>query len=123
VIAWDKVGVHHVQDANAGAPMGLGEMVENWKNGKRQLASEAYRISSFSNITVMTETMVKRIIIEEQNGKKVATGVELGDDRSFKATKEVSDEPDFGKMPKKAALTPRLCRLSFRLGRIALLKC
>lgn len=70
--------------------MGLGELVENWRDGKRQLASEAYSISSFSNITVMTDTMVKRIIIEEKDGKKVATGVELGNAQSLKATKEVS---------------------------------
>lgn len=87
--AWDKVGVRHIADGNSGSPIGASEMVENWREGKRQLASEAYSISSLPGISVMTNTMVKRVVIEERDGKKSATGVELVDGRRLSASNEV----------------------------------
>lgn len=50
------------------------ELVENWHNGQRQLATQIYPLSG---IEVMTGTMVKRVIVQKQAEKKVATGVEL----------------------------------------------
>ncbi|PIG79285.1 hypothetical protein AARAC_004265 [Aspergillus arachidicola] len=89
--AWARVGVEYVQDANAGSPLGLGELVENWRAGQRQISSEAYGIFNCPGITVMTETMVKRIILEERDGKKekVATGVEVVGGEKYFASREV----------------------------------
>ncbi|KAF4635110.1 hypothetical protein G7Y89_g2998 [Cudoniella acicularis] len=88
--AWEKVGVHQIDDVNKGSPLGFGELVENWREGKRQLPSEAYGIAKHTGITVLTEAMVRRVIIEEQDsGKKVAVGAELADGKVFKAGKEV----------------------------------
>ncbi|KAE8339533.1 hypothetical protein BDV24DRAFT_176032 [Aspergillus arachidicola] len=89
--AWARVGVEYVQDANAGSPLGLGELVENWRAGQRQISSEAYVIFNCPGITVMTETMVKRIILEERDGKKekVATGVEVVGGEKYFASREV----------------------------------
>ncbi|KAL4892737.1 hypothetical protein BDV59DRAFT_179657 [Aspergillus ambiguus] len=87
--AWERLGVNFVQDANAGAPLGLAELVENWRGGQRQLSSEAYGVTRAAGISVLTETMVKRILVEQHNGKVVATGVEVVGDQKFLATKEV----------------------------------
>ncbi|KAJ5155152.1 hypothetical protein N7492_007955 [Penicillium capsulatum] len=87
--AWERLGVKYNPDANAGSPMGLGELTENWREGKRQIASEVYGLSSRSNVDILTDTMVKRIVLEEREGKMVATGVETVDGRRFPATREV----------------------------------
>ncbi|KAF5861703.1 hypothetical protein ETB97_012654 [Aspergillus alliaceus] len=87
--AWARLGVEYVQDANAGSPKGLGELVENWRGGQRQISSEAYGISHCHGITVMTETMVKRILLEERDGKKVAAGVEVVGGEKYFASREV----------------------------------
>ncbi|KAI9933160.1 hypothetical protein MW887_007631 [Aspergillus wentii] len=87
--AWARLGVNHIEDGNAGSPMGLTELVENWRGGQRQLSSEAYGISSKPGISVLTETMVGRVLVEERDGKIVATGVEVADGQKFFASKEV----------------------------------
>ena len=84
--AWASIGVQAIEDGNAGAPLGLSELVENWHNGQRRPASQVYPLTG---IEVMTETMVKRVVIEEREGKKIATGVELQDGTSISATREV----------------------------------
>ena len=84
--AWDKVGVKYISDANSGSPVGLAELVENWRDGKRQLASQAYDLSE---VQVKTGTVVRRVLIEDRSGKKVATGVELTDGQRILASKEV----------------------------------
>ncbi|KAF2259764.1 alcohol oxidase [Lojkania enalia] len=72
--AWAKIGVRQVQDMNSGNPIGLGELVENWREGKRQLASEAYNLDG---VEIMTEALVKRVVVENENGTKRAAGIEL----------------------------------------------
>jgi len=84
--AWDKVGVKYISDANSGSPIGLAELVENWRDGKRQLASQAYDLSA---VQVMTGTMVRRVLVEDRSDNKVATGVELADGQRILASKEV----------------------------------
>ncbi|KAI9760263.1 MAG: hypothetical protein M4579_001777 [Chaenotheca gracillima] len=84
--AWERLGVHHNPDANAGSPKGLAELIENRRNGLRQLSSSAY---SLEGVKVMTETIVKRVTIEEQHGKNVATGVELANGEIIRAKREV----------------------------------
>lgn len=84
--AWSRVGVDSNSDGNDGAPLGCAALVENWKNGKRQLASQAYDLSG---VQVMTETMVDHVLIEDRAGKKVATGVQLANGSRILASKEV----------------------------------
>jgi len=84
--AWERLGVKAIEDGNSGAPLGLSELVENWRDGKRQLASEAYGLEGME---ILTETMVQRVIVEERDGKKVATGVELVGGQIIAATDEV----------------------------------
>ena len=84
--AWEKVGVKHIPDGNNGSALGMAELVENWRDGKRQLASHAYQLLG---VQVRTQTMVHRVIIEEFGGKKVATGVQLADGQKIQASKEV----------------------------------
>jgi choline dehydrogenase-like flavoprotein len=68
---WSHLGLQHVPDANNGHPQGITDLVENWKDGKRQIASDAYPLDG---VKVLTDSLVRRIII---NDDKVAVGVEL----------------------------------------------
>jgi choline dehydrogenase-like flavoprotein len=63
-------------------------MIENWREGKRQMARNAYDLSG---VQILTETLLQRIVIEEKDGKQVATGVQLADDIGtiISANKEV----------------------------------
>ena len=73
--AWKHIGLKEIADANNGAPQGVAELVENRRDGLRQLTSVAYVLNGAQ---VMTDTMVRRIILKDS---KVATGVELADGR------------------------------------------
>ena len=86
--AWEKVGVPRIQDGNSGSQLGVAQMVENWRDGKRQMARDAYDLSG---VQILTETLVQRIVLEEKDSKKVATGVQLADGggRVISAKKEV----------------------------------
>ena len=84
--AWKAAGVAQIADANSGFPQGLGELVENRRDGKRQLASTVY---SLAGVHVMTETLVKRILVETRGSDKVATGVQLADSKIYLVNKEV----------------------------------
>lgn len=74
--AWAAVGVCYNADVNSGDPIGLAQVVENRINGQRQLSCSVYPLDG---VQVMTETLVNRVIIEEQSGQKAATAVELAD--------------------------------------------
>jgi choline dehydrogenase-like flavoprotein len=84
--AWEKVGVKTIADGNAGDPIGCAEIVENWREGKRQISSDAYGLE---DVQVITDTLVKRVVVEEKGGVKTATGVELADGQVILAAKEV----------------------------------
>ncbi|CAG8220187.1 unnamed protein product [Penicillium salamii] len=87
--AWEGIGVKSIPDMNAGSPLGLGELVENWRGGKRQIASEVFGIMDRSNVTILTERMVHKVLVEEEEGKKVAKGVQLVGGEIFRAENEV----------------------------------
>ncbi|KAL2782834.1 hypothetical protein BJX66DRAFT_345483 [Aspergillus keveii] len=87
--AWERVGVKSIADMNSGSPVGLGELVENWREGKRQIASEVFEIWNRANVTILTETMVQKVLVEEEGGKKVARGVQLVGGDIFHVEKEV----------------------------------
>lgn len=87
--AWEELGDTRIADANSGYPLGIAEMVENWKDGKRQIASQAFDLSG---VTVLTDTMVQKILLEEragETGHPTAIGVELVDGRRLLAAHEV----------------------------------
>ncbi|KAL4742962.1 hypothetical protein BDV11DRAFT_140937 [Aspergillus similis] len=88
--AWERLGVKEISDANAGSPLGLGELVENWREGRRQITAEVFNISERPGIKTLTETMVQKVLVEEdQQGKKVAKGVQVVGGSVFVAAKEV----------------------------------
>jgi choline dehydrogenase-like flavoprotein len=61
---------------NDGNPVGLGQLTENRVDGVRQISSSAYNLK---NIKILTNTLVKRVIVSDENGRKIATGVELAE--------------------------------------------
>ncbi|KAK1722048.1 uncharacterized protein CLUP02_03074 [Colletotrichum lupini] len=78
--SYESVGVKALLglDANAGQNLGFGEIAENRRNGVRQIASEYYPLDG---VTVMTDTLVEKILLRNDNssstGTLVATGVRL----------------------------------------------
>lgn len=56
-----KVGVPRNEDANSGNPVGSSELAKNWRDGKRQMASVAYRLRNHDRITPVTKQLVKRV--------------------------------------------------------------
>ncbi|KIW31180.1 uncharacterized protein PV07_02848 [Cladophialophora immunda] len=84
--AWLDLGLDKIENANSGNPLGVGELIENWKDGKRQLTSSAFDLR---DTKVMTETAAQRVLLEERQGMLTATGVQLHDGRHFLASKEV----------------------------------
>jgi choline dehydrogenase-like flavoprotein len=84
--AWASVGVQEVVDANSGSPQGLGQSVEAWKDGKRQLANVTYPLDG---VKVLTETLVDKVLLEKRGDSEVAVGVQLADGMQLRARTEV----------------------------------
>ncbi len=84
--AWEAVGLEQIPDANSGSPQGFAEVTENRKDGTRQIASDVYPLSG---VKVMTETLVKRVVVEQIDGRKIATGVELASGAVITANEEI----------------------------------
>ena len=87
--AWERLGVEAIADMNNGSPRGLADSIENWREGKRQIASNAYGLLGKSNLHVMTETLVHRVLIETREHNSVAVGVELVGGKQIRANREV----------------------------------
>ncbi|KAH7116181.1 putative glucose dehydrogenase [Dendryphion nanum] len=68
---WSHLGLEHNPDANNGHPQGIGELIESWRDGKRQITSSVYPLHG---VTVLTNTFVRKVLLSED---KVAVGVEL----------------------------------------------
>jgi choline dehydrogenase-like flavoprotein len=100
--AWAEVGLPFVADANDGTNIGLGELNENRKEGLRQLASSAY---SLTGVTVLTNTLVSKIVISKVSGKLTATGILLANGTELSAKKQVV-------LTAGAYRTPQLLKLS-----------
>jgi choline dehydrogenase-like flavoprotein len=84
--SWEAIGLEHIPDANSGSPQGFADLTENRRNGKRQLAAAAYPLTG---VKVMTDTLVKRVIVEQVSGRKIATGVELASGEVSTAREEI----------------------------------
>ena len=77
-------GIKYNHDSNGGNPLGFGQFTENWRDAKRQPAAKMYDLS---NVTVLTSTVVSRIIIGEDG--VTARGIELLDKGAIFAKREV----------------------------------
>ena len=84
--AWQSAGIEKIADANSGSPLGIGDAIECRANRERIIATEVYPIKG---VHVLTETLVSRVIVEELDGKNVATGVDLVDGRTMNAQRQV----------------------------------
>ena len=78
--AWTHLGLDYLPDANNGSPLGVAELVENRRDGLRQLTSTVYPLKG---VQVLTNTLVSRILIDYGQQNKAATGIELADQRQF----------------------------------------
>ena len=81
-----QAGYNYNPDFHNGDNIGLGGWTENWHHGARQPAGAAYDLS---NVSIVTDAQVHRIIISDDGLEKTATGVQLVDGRQYSATKEV----------------------------------
>ncbi|KAI1140061.1 putative GMC oxidoreductase [Hypoxylon sp. FL0543] len=72
--AWAELGIEALpdMDANAGNPLGVGELQENRINGKRQIAAAAYPLDG---VTVMTDTLVEKVLIENAASDEDGVGL------------------------------------------------
>lgn len=84
--ALESIGVAQIEDKNTGYPLGFTDYTENFRAGKRQLASEAYGLTG---VDVVTDALVQRVIFNNKEGNNTAVGVELVDGKIFSAAKEV----------------------------------
>ncbi|KAF8512206.1 hypothetical protein JB92DRAFT_2930079 [Gautieria morchelliformis] len=71
-------------DGNSGSVEGFSERCENWKDGKRQPASIAYGVAGCSNVTVLTSTLVYKVLFKNTTAVGVDTAA-----GTFLASKEV----------------------------------
>ncbi|KAH8672128.1 putative glucose dehydrogenase [Tricladium varicosporioides] len=84
--AWTELGVKYNPDP-VGSTAGISEYLENWRDGQRQPAHQAYGIEG---ITVLTNIRVNLIVFsKDKEGKPVASGVQLSDGRVLTARREV----------------------------------
>lgn len=75
--AWGEIGIDALPhlDGNAGNPLGVGDLQENKMSGRREIASSVY---SLDGITVLTETLVEKLVIKETApGQLSAVGIKL----------------------------------------------
>ena len=84
--AWSSAGVEKITNPNSGSPLGVGDAIECRANRERIISTNVYPLKG---VDVYTETLVRRVVLEEQNGRQVATGVETTDGMILKADREV----------------------------------
>jgi choline dehydrogenase-like flavoprotein len=78
--AWAAAGVPFIQDMNDGDPVGMADMIENRLDGQRIVAPAVYPLDG---VDILTNTLVKRVIVKDIDGRKVATAVELTDNETI----------------------------------------
>ena len=79
-----KAGFDPNPDGNSGSIIGFSERCENWKHGKRQPASVAYRLANCKNVTILTSTLVHKVLFDSTTAVGVETSAGI-----FLASKEV----------------------------------
>ena len=100
--AFTSTGFKNNPEVNCGTPNGITQWTENWRNDIRKPAKEAYELVG---VHIMTDTIVRKILLTANAGERIATGVELLDGRCINARKEVI-------ISCGAFRTPQLLRLS-----------
>ncbi|KAI0836605.1 putative GMC oxidoreductase [Hypoxylon sp. FL0890] len=72
--SWAELGIHPLpgMDANAGNPLGVGELQENRINGKRQIAAVVYPLDG---VTIMTNNLVEKVLIKDTPGDEDGVGL------------------------------------------------
>lgn len=83
--AAEEVGLGANSDVNNGNPIGMGIGPVCIYNGIRVTSSSAYLSDARSNLTIVTDAQIAKIILDG----KVAVGVQTVDGRRFAARKEV----------------------------------
>ncbi|KAH8895432.1 alcohol oxidase [Thozetella sp. PMI_491] len=76
--SWGEMGIQPLPglDGNAGDPLGVGELQENKINGRREISAAIY---SLEGVTVKTDTLVEKVLIEKTPKGLVAVGIKLAD--------------------------------------------
>ncbi|KAK7757945.1 hypothetical protein SLS62_000323 [Diatrype stigma] len=80
--SWAELGVLPLPDldGNAGNPIGVAEIQENKNQGRREIAASIYPLGG---ITVLTETLVEKVVIEKDSpggrDRLNAVGIKLAD--------------------------------------------
>jgi choline dehydrogenase len=76
--SWTELGVSAVPllDANAGNPLGVGELNENKHNGRREISAAVYNLDG---VTVLTNTLVAKVLLGQydDSNNPIAIGVQL----------------------------------------------
>lgn len=86
--AWEQLGVRALPnlDQNAGDNLGRAYICEARKEGRRQFSAAAY---PFGEVEVRTGALVSKVVLEKEDGKVVAKGVELAGEGGFLPAKNV----------------------------------
>ncbi|KAL8823629.1 MAG: hypothetical protein Q9191_005686 [Dirinaria sp. TL-2023a] len=89
--AWRELGVSKIAYGCTGSNEGVSEWLENWDNGRRQPAHEAYPLDG---IHVLSNSLVSKVFFAERvdattTQRPKATGVLLQDGRRIQADREV----------------------------------
>ena len=82
----ETAGYARNSDGNSGSVKGYSELTENWKNGVRQPASVAYAIAECDNVTILTSTLVHKVIFDASNTRAIGVDTSKG---TFYASKEI----------------------------------
>jgi choline dehydrogenase-like flavoprotein len=84
--AFTELGVPKNENSS-GSTAGISEYAENWHNWLRQGSSLAYGLQG---VRIMTDTKVHQVLVSgSDDGKHVASGAQLADDRKISAGKEI----------------------------------
>ncbi|KAI0410654.1 hypothetical protein F5X98DRAFT_87611 [Xylaria grammica] len=80
--SWHALGVETIpeHDMNGGRNIGLGELNENRHKGARQIASTVY---SLKGATVLTDTLVESVLVDDASGSPAAKGVRLANGTEY----------------------------------------
>lgn len=94
--AGERIGVPIRDDQSGTDQLGMGYAVRTIKNGRRQSAAKAFLhpVMSRANLTVITDTLVQRVLFEDDVAGPRAVGVECADAQGvetvdYRAAKEV----------------------------------
>lgn len=101
--SWNDIGFNTLPglDGNAGSPVGVGDLCENRNNGKRQIASVTYPLDG---VTVLTDTLVQRVLVDKNMFTTKATGVVLANGTEIQSRNTI--------LSAGAIRTPQLLMLS-----------